>query len=74
MVQSAKNSLLITFCRAQGLSPVTKHRETVSGGKRMNLETGDQNRMGLLEDLSSNRLGVGDGQARERHRSGRVVF
>lgn len=38
----------------------------------MNLETGEQ-RMGVL-DLSFNRLGAGDGQARERQRSGRVVF
>lgn len=68
VVQSAKNSLLITFCSAQVLSPVTKHRETMRGGKRMNLETGDQRR-GVL-DLSFNRLGAGDGKARERQRWG----
>lgn len=72
VVQLAKNSLLITICSAQVLSPVIKHRETMSGGRRMSLETGDQRR-GVL-DLSFNRLGAGDGQARERQRSGRVVF
>lgn len=44
----------------------------MSGGTGVNLETGDQ-RMGVL-DLNFNRLGVGDGQARDRQRSGRVVF
>lgn len=72
VVQSAENSLLVTFCCVHVLSPVTKHGETMSGGKGVNLGTGDQ-RMDVL-GLSFNRLGVGDEQARDRQRSGRVVF
>lgn len=59
VIQSAKNNLLITLCRPQVVSAVSKQREIMRGGERGKF--GNQKPeewMDVLEDIGFNGLGM----------------